>query len=150
MKVRDIMTKKVIYCQANTPVSEIAKKLIKYDLTGMPVVEGKKVIGIVTEADVMMQRSKIHIPNYIQLLDSFLYLEDPKEVEEEIKKILGTTAKEIMTPNVITIDPEAKVEDLALLFEQEHVNPVPVVKNGKLVGIVSRADIVKLLAKKPK
>lgn len=147
MKVRDIMTKKVIFCEAKTKVSEIAKKLIKYDLTGMPVVKGKKVIGIVTEADVMMQKSKIHIPSYIQLLDSFLYLEDPKEIDEEIKKILGTKAEDIMTSNVITIDADAKVEDLALLFEQEHINPVPVVKNGKLVGIVSRADIVKLLAR---
>jgi CBS domain-containing protein len=147
MKVRDIMTKKVVFCEAKTKVTEIAKKLIKYDLTGMPVVRGKKIIGIVTEADVMMQKSKIHIPNYIQLLDSFLYLEDPKEIEGEIKKILGTKAQEIMTPSVITIDADAKVEDLALLFEQEHINPVPVVKKGKLVGIVSRADLVKLLAK---
>ncbi|MEW6408190.1 MAG: CBS domain-containing protein [Patescibacteria group bacterium] len=147
MKVRDIMTKKVVFCEINTPVSEISKKLIKYDLTGMPVVRNKKVVGIVTEADVIMQKSKIHIPNYIQLLDSFLYLEDPKEVKEEIKKILGTKAEDIMTPSVITIDADAKIEDLASLFEQEHINPVPVVKNGKLVGIVSRADIVRLLAR---
>lgn len=147
MKVRDIMTKKVIFCEAKTKVSEIAKKLIKYDLTGMPVVKGKKVIGIVTEADVMMQKSKIHIPNYIQLLDSFLYLEDPNEIEEEIKKILGITAEDIMTSAVVTIDADAKIEDLTSLFEREHINPVPVVKKGKLVGIVSRADIVKLLAR---
>lgn len=147
MKVRDIMTCKVITCKADTKVNEIAKKLIKYDITGMPVVEGEKVIGIVTEADIIMQKAKIHIPSYIQLLDSFLYLEDPKEVEEELKKILGVRASEIMTPDVITISPDASVSDLATLFEEEHINPVPVVKDGRLVGIVSRADIVKLLAR---
>jgi len=148
MKVRDIMSSKVITCKAETPVNEIAKKLVKYDITGMPVVDDKnKVIGIVTEADIIMQKAKIHIPSYIQLLDSFLYLEDPREVEEELKKILGIKACDLMTPDVITIDPEASVSDLATLFEEEHINPVPVVKDGKLVGIVSRADIVKLLAR---
>ena len=147
MRVRDIMTKKVIYCEAKTSVNEIAKKMLKYAITGMPVVENDKVIGIVTEADVMMQKAKIHIPAYIQILDSFLYLEDPKEVPEEMQKILGITAKDIMTNSVVTIDESAKVEDLATLFETEHINPVPVVKKGKLTGIVSRADIVKLLAR---
>lgn len=147
MKVRDIMTHKVISCEADTKVNEIAKKLVKHDITGMPVVEGEKVFGIVTEADIIMQKAKIHIPSYIQLLDSFLYLEDPKEIEEELKKILGIRASEIMTENVVTIDPDASVSDLATLIEEEHINPVPVVKDGKLVGIVSRADIVKLLAR---
>jgi CBS domain-containing protein len=147
MKVRDIMTRKVIVCEAKTSVNEIAKKLVKHDITGMPVVFKEKVIGIVTEADIIMQKAKIHIPDYIQLLDSFLYLEDPKEVEEELKKILGMKAEEIMTANVVTINPDASISDLATLFEEEHINPIPVVKDGKLVGIVSRADIVKLLAR---
>ncbi len=147
MKVRDIMTKKVIVCEADTKINEIAKKLVKHEITGMPVVVGEKIVGIVTEADIIMQKAKIHIPGYVQLLDSFLYLEDPEEVEEELKKILGIRAEEIMTTNVITIDPDASVSDLATLIEEEHINPIPVAKEGKLVGIVSRADIVKLLAR---
>ena len=147
MKVADIMTKNVITCEADTKVSDIAKKLIKHDITGMPVVKGKEVIGIVTEADLIMQRAKIHIPAYIQLLDSFLYLEDPKAVEEELRKILGLTAQDVMTEDVITIGPEDSVEDLATLIEKEHINPIPVIEDKTLVGIVSRADIVRLLAR---
>lgn len=147
MKVSEIMRKEVVTCEGDTPVKEVAKKIIKNDITGMPVVKGDQVIGIVTEADIIMQKAKIHIPNYIQLLDSFLYIEDPGEVEEELKKILGMKASEIMTSSVISIDPDASVSDLATLIEREHINPIPVIKEDKLVGIVSRADIVKLLAR---
>lgn len=147
MKVSEIMNKNVITCGEETPVKEAAKKLIENDITGMPVVKGKEIIGIITEADIIMQRAKLHMPSYIELLNSFLYLEDPSEVEEELKKILATKAGELMTPEVITIHPDSSVSDLATLIEEEHINPIPVVKDDKLVGIVSRADIVRLLAR---
>lgn len=145
MKVSEIMRKNVITCEEDTPVKEVAKLLIENNLTGIPVVKGKEIVGIVTEADLIMQRAKLHMPSYIQLLNSFLYLEDPGEVEEELKKILATKASELMTTVVVTVDPDYSVEDIASLIEEEHINPVPVVRDGRLLGIVSRADIVKLL-----
>lgn len=142
------MTKKSVTVEADTPVNEAAKKMIQYDLTGLPVVKGDEIIGIVTEADLIMQKAKLHVPTYINLLTSFLYLENPDDVGNELRKILATTAEEIMTKEVIKIDKDAKVTELATLFEEEHINPVPVVdKNNKLVGVVSRADIVRLLAR---
>ncbi|NQU99324.1 MAG: CBS domain-containing protein [Parcubacteria group bacterium] len=145
MKVSEIMRKKVITCHEDTPVKEVARKLVENNITGMPVVKGQEIVGIVTEADLIMQRAKLHMPSYIQLLSSFLYLEDPGEVEEELKKILATKASELMTPEVVTVDPDYSVEDVASLIEEEHINPVPVVRDETLVGIVSREDIVKLL-----
>jgi CBS domain-containing protein len=150
MKVSDIMTKNVIVIAPDTPVSKIAEILYKNDFTGVPVVDGDKVVGIVTEADLVMRNSKIHMPTYIQLLDSVIYLESPKHLEEELHKILGLTAKEIMTTQVATIDPDSSIEDLATLITDNHINPVPVCKKGKLSGIVSRADLVKLLIKRKK
>jgi len=147
MKVSEIMKKKVIACKEDTPVKEIAKLLIENNLTGMPVVRGREIVGIVTEADLIMQRAKLHMPSYIQLLNSFLYLEDPGEVEEELKKILATKASALMTTVVVTVDPDYSVEDVASLIEEEHINPVPVVRDKTLLGIVSRADIVKLLVR---
>lgn len=147
MKVSEIMSKEVIAVEAETPVNEIAKKLIKHDITGMPVVKGDEVIGIVTEDDVIMQEAKLHIPSYVNVLSSFLYLEDPDDVEADLKKILATSAKDLMTEQVVTISPDASIEDLATLFKEQDVNPVPVEEDGKLVGIVSRADVVALLAR---
>jgi len=147
MKVKDIMTNNVVTCDVTTPVNEVANKLVDNHITGMPVLDGEKIVGIITEADLIMQKAKIQIPQYIQILDSYLYLEDPSEVETELKKITGMTAKEVMTAKPITIGSNDSVSDLATLIEENHINPIPVVDNDKLVGIVSRADIVKLLAR---
>lgn len=148
MKVKQIMNRNVITVGENMPVKEIAKKLIQYNLTGVAVVnEKEEIVGIVTEFDLIRREGVIDIPAYINILDSFLYLEDPKKVEEELRKMIGATAKEVMTKEVVTIDSEAEISELAELIEDKHINPVPVVKEGKLVGIVSRADIVRLLAR---
>lgn len=150
MKVKDIMTKNVIVVSPETPINKVAEELYKNGFTGVPVVEGNKLVGIITEADLVMQKAKIHFPQYIQILDSFLYLENPGKIELEMHKVLGTKAKEIMNPDVYTIDADASVEELVELITTHHLNPVPVVKNNKLVGIVSRADLVKLLIKNNK
>lgn len=145
--VKDIMTTKVITAKAETPVSKVAKRMWENDLTGLPVVRGQEVIGIINDEDVITQRAAIHLPDYINLLTSYLYLENPNEVEEELKKILAIRADQLMTDEVVTIEDEATVEELATLFEEEKVNPIPVTHGENLVGIVSRADIIRLLAK---
>ena len=145
MKVKDIMTKKVVSVGPETKVKDIANLLIKHDITGVPVIKDKKVIGIVTEADLIMQEGKIRIPDFIQFLEARIYLKDGKKFEAELKKIFGITAKEVMTSKVIVITSEASIADLVQLITDHHINPVPVVKDDRLVGIVSRADIVKLL-----
>ena len=147
MKISEIMTKKVITSQATTPIKEVAQNIIDNNITGMPVVKGDEVVGIITEADLIMQKAKLHMPMYIQLLDSFLYLEDTKEIDEDLHKMLGLTAEEVMTREVVTMDADDTVENLATLIEEQHINPIPVIKNNKLVGIVSRSDIVKLLVR---
>lgn len=150
MKISEIMTKKAITVKKDTPVDKIAELLFGKGLTGVPVCENEKVIGIVTEADLVMQDARFHMPTYIQLLDSFVYFESQKHIEEELHKMLGTTALDVMTKKVISISPDATIEDLADLIVKNHINPIPVCKNNKLVGIVSRADLVKLLIKRKK
>lgn len=147
MKISEIMTKKVITSRVATPIKEVAQKIIDNNITGMPVVKGDEVVGIITEADLIMQKAKLHMPMYIQLLDSFLYLDDTKEIDEDLRKMLGLTTEEVMTREVVTMDADDTVENLATLIEEQHINPIPVVKNNKLVGIVSRSDIVKLLVR---
>lgn len=148
MKVKDIMTKEVITLKPEMAIKEVAQTLYKNGITGAPVIDEKgKIIGIITEYDLIHKESKVHLPSYIRILDSILYLENPEHTEEDLVKILALEASEIMTREVVTISPESSVEDLATLIKERHINPVPVVRNEKLVGIVSRADIVKILVK---
>lgn len=146
-KVKDIMTSSVIKVHRDTPIRDIAAAMYENDLTGVPVMKGSEVVGIITEADLVAKEANIHMPQFIQILDGALYLDNPKKVEEELEKIRARYAEEIMTKDVVTVQEESDVHELATLMVDRHVNPVPVV-NGKneLTGIVSRADLVKLIA----
>lgn len=150
MDIKTIMTKKVISCSPETTVAEIARLLFDRNLTGMPVVDGKgKVVGIVTEYDLMSKYMGVHIPTYVKLLESLGRNEVGTRIRDELEAILRTTAREIMTDKAVTVSPESTVESAAVIFSEQRINPLPVVdKAGKLVGIVSRADIVKLFKKK--
>lgn len=146
MNVSDIMTHEVVSITPETPVSEVARLLYQHKISGVPVVKDDKVIGIVTEEDLIMRDATIKEPHVISLLDSVFYLGSRREFNEEVRHVLATTASELMTSHVMTIPQNATVEQLASLMVKKEINPVPVVDaNGKLCGIVSRADIVRLM-----
>jgi CBS domain-containing protein len=149
MKVKDIMNKDVVSVKADTSVKQVAKTLYINHFSGVPVIDNDNVIiGIITEGDIVMQSSKIHLPQVIQILDSFLYPTGTADMEAELQKITAIKAEQLMTREVITISPDASIEDLATLITEEHVNPIPVVDSErKVLGIVSKSDLVWLLAK---
>lgn len=146
MNVKDIMTQDVLSISPETPVSEIARLLYNYKISGLPVVSNNKVVGIVTEEDLIMRDAIIKEPHVINLLDSVFYLGNRHQFNEEMRHVLATTAAELMTNRVVTIPETATVEQLASLMVKHEINPVPVVNaSGQLSGIVSRADIIRLM-----
>ena len=150
MTVKEIMTKNVIACQASTSVKEAARLMYLNGLTGLPVLNEKdQVVGMITEYDLMKIEGRLHLPVTFALLGSIVYLENPlhgDEIQKQLEELMATKVEMLMTKDVVTISGDAPLEDLAEVFLHKKVNPVPVVEDGKLVGIVSRADIVKLIA----
>ncbi len=147
MKVSDLMTSKVIATRPDTKVDEVARLMVDNGITGVPVVNGQNhVVGIVTETDLIVRNAHLHFPTFLQILDARIYIESPRHFEEELRRILGVTAADVMTKKVVTVDADADFSDAATLMVEQGVNPVPVVKGGELVGIISRSDIVRLLA----
>lgn len=144
--VRDIMTKEVVSVQPGTSVAKVAKAMVDGNLTGVPVVRKGAVVGMVTDSDLVSQKSNIHSPQFLSALHSFIMLRSSKSVEDEIKKLLGSKAEEIMTSPVVTVRPGESIAKLATLMVETKANPVPVVDDGALVGIVSRHDLLKLIA----
>ena len=119
------------------------------DISGVPVVDDDNhVIGIITELDLIVRNTRLEMPRFIEVLDwGRIPLERPAHVKERLQHMLGTQAADIMTEKVKTIGPDAAVEDLAELMVKQRVNPVPVVdENDRLIGIVSRADLVDMMA----
>ncbi|TSA46623.1 CBS domain-containing protein [bacterium] len=150
LKVKDIMTKSVIACQSDTAIKEVARLMYLNGLTGLPVLNSAgQVVGIITEADLMKEEGVLHIPNFFNILGSAVYLDNPlngDEVEKQLHEILAAKVSELMTREVVSIAPDADIHQAAELFLHKKGNPIPVIEGGKLVGIISRADIVKLVA----
>lgn len=147
MLVKDIMTREVITVSPDTSVKEIAELMLEKGIGGVPVVEDEKLVGIVTEEDLIMKNVKLHFPTYIQLLDAVIYLESLKKYEDELRKAIGATAKDVMTRDVITIAPDASLEEAATLMVEKGISRLPVVEGEKLVGIITKRDILKSLSK---
>jgi CBS-domain-containing membrane protein len=149
MKVRDIMTQDVLTVKAETSVNEAAKLLGQRDISGVPVVDDQRhVIGIITELDLIVRNTRLEMPHFIEVLDwGRIPLEWPGHLRDRLKHMLGTEARDVMTEKVMTIGPDAEVEELADLMVKQRANPVPVVDEaGRLIGIVSRADLVDMMA----
>ena len=150
MQVQDIMNTQVVTVRRDTSVNEIAKLMSERDISGIPVVdEARHVIGIITELDMIMRNTRLEMPAFVQVLDlARIPLERPGHYRERLRHMLGTHAADLMTETVVTIGPEAEIEALAELMVKRRFNPVPVVENGVLVGIVSRADLIRMMAHK--
>jgi CBS domain-containing protein len=145
MKVRDAMTTDVVTLAPNMPIQEIARTFRRLNISGAPVIEDGRVIGIVTEVDLIARHARPHYPRYLPLLDAMIPMGGQREYQEMARRILGMTARDIMTEPVNTIGPDADMEELATLMVEEHANPVPVIENDRLVGIITHTDVIRTL-----
>ena len=146
--VRDIMTRDIVKVMPDTSVSEIALLMSQHRISGVPVVdEQDRVLGVVTELDMIVRNTRFKLPAFFTLLNATIYLETPAHLKERLHHMLGLTAREIMSEKVMTVTADASIEDLAELMVGQRANPIPVVENGRLAGIVSRSDIVRWMAK---
>lgn len=147
-KVRDFMTTDVVSARPEMPLGTVSRLLIKYGLSGLPVLGGEgELLGIVTEYDLISKGSLIHIPTFLKLLHDFrLYRKDRAFVGGELKSLLSLTVKDVMNREPLVIGPDAPIEEAVKVFSEHHrVNPIPVVdENRRVVGVLSRFDIMKL------
>lgn len=149
-KIKDIMTKNVIACHTKDSIKEAARLMYLNGLSGMPVLdENDQVVGMITDYDLIRIEDHLHLPASFGFLGSIVTLDNPlngDEVEKQLEKLAATKVSDLMTKNVMTIGAEAAIEDVAELFLHKKAELVSVIDDNKLVGIISRADIVKLIA----
>jgi len=145
MNARDIMNVQVVTLEPGMLVPDIARIFSKRGISGAPVMENGEVIGIVTQLDLIARHARPHYPAYLPLLDARIPLGGQREYLEVVRRILAMTARDVMTTPAQSVDVEADLEDVATLMVEEKVNPVPVLEHGKLVGIISEADLIRHL-----
>jgi CBS domain-containing protein len=144
--VRDIMVTDLVTVGPDMSVTEAAHLMVDRRIGALPVTEGDTLIGIVTEGDLIMQDVKLEFPTYLHLLDGYiLYPPSTAKFESELKKAVAATVRDVMTPDPLTIQVGASVEDAATLLVERDVSRLPVLDGERLVGIVSKSDIVRSL-----
>ncbi|MGH2460987.1 MAG: CBS domain-containing protein [Chloroflexota bacterium] len=144
MQISELMTTEVVTVYPDTTVVEIARRMVEYDISGVPVVERNgHLVGIVTEADLVVRNANVHFPTFLQILDARIYLTSTYHFEEELRRALGTVASEVMTRHVQTARPDDDLSVAATLMVDKGLNPIPVLANGRLRGIISRSDIIR-------
>ncbi len=146
MKARDIMTTEVITVKPDERVENVARLMVERKISGIPVVDEEgSLLGIVSEKDLMVKSQDLNIPFYVTLFDSIIFLENPTKFSKALRKFIGVEARDIMTTKVFSVKEDADTTEIANLMAKRNINRVPVVRNNKLVGIVSRNDILKTL-----
>jgi CBS domain-containing protein len=148
MRVRDVMTQEVWTVSPSMTIQEVLKLWESLHVSGFPVVDGDRVVGIVTEGDLIFRDRPLKPPAYLFLLDGLIQIDHRDHIIEEIKKTVGARVRDVMTSPVTTISPDADIAEAASVMADRGYNRLPVVDaTGRLVGIISRADIVRTLIK---
>lgn len=147
--VREIMDTSPVAVAVDAPVDEVVNALRTHELPGLPVVDTDgRCVGIVTEADLVLpdDEGDLHIPHYINLFGGTVFLEPLGRFEERLRKAFASKAEDMMTPDPMTVAPDTTVREAARIIHESGHNRLPVVQDERLVGVVTRVDVLGALA----
>jgi CBS domain-containing protein len=147
--VREIMDSSPATVHPDTPVEEVVALLREHELPGVPVVDKDgRCVGLVTEADLVLpdDQGDLHLPHYINLFGGTVFLEPLGRFEQRLRKAFASTVEDMMTRDPDTVGPDVSAKEAARLIHETGHNRLPVVEDGRLVGVVTRLDVLGALA----
>jgi len=143
--VREIMTTDVLTFRPDDGVEQAMRTLLDKDVDAAPVVDGSgAVVGVLSNGDLIVQGAQVHFPTLITFLGATFEV-GHKHFEEELRRALGSKVADVMTTEPVVCEADATIEHAATLMHEEDVSRLPVVADGKLVGVVSRRDVLRAL-----
>jgi CBS domain-containing protein len=148
MRVRDIMSSPVITVAPETSIQDVARTMRDHHISSVPVVSADgQMVGIITEVDLISRHAPAKEPQYFSLLWAVipLRIDDYVRYKEQVRQILATNAEQLMTRKIATIHPDDTVERAAALMVDPGHSSLPVVEDNRLVGIVTRTDLVEMI-----
>jgi CBS domain-containing protein len=145
--VRDVMTTDVVTFAVHEPIVDAMQRLVDNGVDGGPVVdEDGVVVGMLSTGDLIVQNSQLHAPTVINILGGLFELPGSrKKFERELEQAVAVDVEDAMTTDPVTCAPDDTVERAATLMHDNDLSRVPVVEDGRLVGIVARGDILRAL-----
>lgn len=153
MKVKDVMNPNVVFCKPDDTVREVAKILKENNISGVPVIDDEELVGIVSEGDLLKlliipEKGELWLPSPFEVIEvpirEYLGWEETKKILSDVGSI---KVEEIMNKDVYTISSEASVEEASEHMIRHRINRLPVTEDSRIVGIVTRGDIIEGLAK---
>jgi CBS domain-containing protein len=148
MKIRDVMNSEPVAIQATEAVSDAVRLLRTNEISGMPVLEGDRLAGVVSESDLLRMLSVereggLWLPSPLEVLEVPIRdLIRWEKLQAGAEEAGMTRVSEVMTKKVFTVSPEDSIEKVASMMVRHRINRLPVLEEGKLVGIVTRGDII--------
>ena len=143
MKAQDIMTREVVTVRPETSVREIAALMMEKNISGVPVVgDNGAIVGIVSEGD-LLHRAEVGTERKHKWW--FHIFADSDAAAREYAKAHGLFARDVMSRYVISVRDDADLRDVAEILDSHHIKRVPVLQEGRLIGIISRRDLVRAL-----
>lgn len=145
--VQDFMTPNPITVRPLDSVETVLKLLEEHHISGLPVVDDNdKVVGIVSETDLLFKERPIRMPLYLTFLGSVIYLEPLDKFNQQLRKSLGMLVQDVMTSKLVTVRPDTPISQAANLMLERQINRLPVVDEGNQpVGILTRNDLIRAL-----
>lgn len=150
LTAKDIMTTELITVSPETEIVQATKILLEKRINGLPVVDEKgNLVGLICQSDLVAQQKKVALPSLFTLLDGLIPLSAPKNFEQEIRKITATTVAQAMVPDPVTVTSETTLEDIATLMVEKKYHTLPVLEEGKLVGVIGKEDVLRTILGSP-
>jgi CBS domain-containing protein len=150
LRVGDIMQADWPTLAPDKTVEDTIKLFAESGISGAPVVEGDRLVGIVTEGDLIFRDADIKAPGFLDILGGIIPLGNWEEYREETLKSAGVTVAEVMTKEVTTVTPDTPLAEAATTMAEGRVKILPVIEEGSLRGIITRMDILTLHVLNPR
>ena len=142
MTIEEVMTRDVITVGPTTPIHRAAQLMVEHGVSGLPVVDDDgRLVGIISEGDLILRQTRRGERPWWRR-----FFEDGEQLVREYRKAMGTTVGDVMTRPVVSISPVWGIETAATILQNKGIHRLPVVHDGQLIGIVTRADLIKALA----
>ena len=142
-----IMTRQFLTILPEMSVEELARLFLRKDYTGAVIVDKKgKLLGVVTEGDLIAKEKNLHLPTVVSLFDSAIYLGTSEHFKSELHKMVATKVDDIYTKTPVTIDLTTSLADIATIMSEKRIHFLPVMHEGRVEGVVGRREILRALA----
>ncbi|RLD76764.1 MAG: hypothetical protein DRJ15_14785 [Bacteroidetes bacterium] len=142
----DIMTSDPVVVTPDWDIGKATTIMIEKGFNGLPVIDdADRLVGIICQSDIIAQQKKLPLPSFFTFLDGIINLSSMKSLEKEAQKIAATTVVDAMTPDPVSVSPDTSIETIAALMVDNNFHTLPVVEDGKLVGVVGKEDVLRTL-----